>query len=113
MSIRVFMHAYVRVRSRFRSSTIVPGSNEILREPGKQIAASNEDYISSDLIKVTELTGTSKAEINYMSSTSMFSFFHVFIIWFAETTKVYMCISTLISANIDKLNRDKPSDLFH
>jgi len=56
MSIRVFMHAYVRVRSRFRSSTIVPGSNEILREPGKQIAASNEDYISSDLIKVTELT---------------------------------------------------------
>jgi len=35
---------------------IAPGSNEILVEPGKQIAASNEDYISSDLIKVTERT---------------------------------------------------------
>lgn len=53
---------------------IAPGSNEIPCESSKQIAALNEDYISSDLIKVTERAGTSKAEINYMSSTSMYIF---------------------------------------
>lgn len=58
---------------------IAPGSNEILREPGKQIATSNEGYISSDLIKVTERTGTSKVEINHVCLQLLCLFFLTFI----------------------------------
>lgn len=72
------------VRWRFKSSMIAKGSNEILCEPSKQIATSIEDYISSDLIKVTGLTGTSETEINCVFNFYVY-FFHAFIIQFAKT----------------------------